>query len=136
MDPLLTEIEPAVAEGDEEQSGAYYRCRDDIEHFRVKVRVSLSIWATCVPSFVKCFFIFLVQVRKVVAASNFSVTTTEEDEEPSSPASSSVNAQWIANVTLGWQEKLYSQEEENYYLKAKEEDFQVLENPKRVMELQ
>ena len=40
MDPLLTDIDPSVAEGDEEQSGAYYRCRDDIEHFRLKVRVS------------------------------------------------------------------------------------------------
>ena len=53
------------------------------------------------------------------------MTTTEEDEEPSSPASSSVNAQWIANVTLGWQEKLYSAKEETFYQKAKEEDFQV-----------
>ena len=41
MDPLLADIDPAVAEGDEEQSGACYRCRDDIEHFRLKVRVSL-----------------------------------------------------------------------------------------------
>ena len=65
------------------------------------------------------------KVRKVVASSNFSVTTTEEDEEPSSPASSSVNAQWIANVTLGWQEKLFSPQEETFYQKAKEEDFQV-----------
>ena len=47
MDPLLAEIEPAVAEGDEEQSGAYYRCRDDIEHFRVKVRVSLVFKIFC-----------------------------------------------------------------------------------------
>ena len=53
------------------------------------------------------------------------MTTTEEDEEPSSPASSSVNAQWIANVTLGWQEKLFSAKEETFYQKAKEEDFQV-----------
>ena len=53
------------------------------------------------------------------------MTTTEEDEEPSSPASSSVNAQWIANVTLGWQEKLFSPKEETFYQKAKEEDFQV-----------
>ena len=68
----------------------------------------------------------MVQVRKVVNTSNFSVTTTEEDEEPSSPASSSVNAQWIANVTLGWQEKLFSLPEETFYQKAKEEDFQVL----------
>ena len=67
----------------------------------------------------------MVQVRKVVNTSNFSVTTTEEDEEPSSPASSSVNAQWIANVTLGWQEKLFSLPEETFYQKAKEEDFQV-----------
>ena len=66
------------------------------------------------------------KVRKVVASSNFSVTTTEEDEEPSSPSSSSaVNAQWIANVTLGWQEKLFSPKEETFYQKAKEEDFQV-----------
>ena len=41
MDPLLADIDPSVAEGDEEQSGACYRCRDDIEHFRLKVRVSL-----------------------------------------------------------------------------------------------
>ena len=68
----------------------------------------------------------MVQVRKVVNTSNFSVTTTEEDEEPSSPSSSSaVNAQWIANVTLGWQEKLFSPKEETFYQKAKEEDFQV-----------
>ena len=54
------------------------------------------------------------------------MTTTEEDEEPSSPSSSSaVNAQWIANVTLGWQEKLFSPKEETFYQKAKEEDFQV-----------
>ena len=44
MDPLLTDIDPSVAEGDEEQSGAYYRCRDDIENFRLKVRVSLLIF--------------------------------------------------------------------------------------------
>ena len=40
MDPLLTDIDPSVSEGDAEQSGACYRCRDDIEHFRLKVRVS------------------------------------------------------------------------------------------------
>ena len=44
MDPLLTDIDPSVAEGDEEQSGAYYRCRDDIENFRLKVRVSHPIY--------------------------------------------------------------------------------------------
>ena len=64
--------------------------------------------------------------------SNFSVTTTEEDEEPSSPASSSVNAQWIANVTLGWQEKLFSPQEETFYQKAKEEDFQVRTSCRKV----
>ena len=39
MDPLLADIDPSVAEGDEEHSGGYYRCRDDISNFRIKVRV-------------------------------------------------------------------------------------------------
>ena len=49
---------------------------------------------------------------------------TEDDDLPSSPASSSTSSTWLGNVTLAWQEKLFSPCEENYYRRAKEEDFQ------------
>lgn len=104
MDPLLaTEIDPSVAEGDEEHSGGYYRCRDDISNFRVKVRI-----------------------RKVQVQSSVSLTSNSDDEEEdlrSSPSGSNSSKSWLGNVTLGWQEKLFSPAEENYYREAKEEDF-------------
>ena len=30
---------------------------------------------------------------------------------------------WIADITLGWQEKCYSPAEEKFYISAKEDDF-------------
>ena len=49
-----------------------------------------------------------------------------DEDDPSSPSTSTASsAVWLGNVTLGWQEKLFSLDEENYYRGAKEEDFQV-----------
>ena len=88
------------------------RCRDDISNFRVKIRV-----------------------RKVVPTATSSTLTVrssenEDDDEYEGSTSSptgSVNSTpvWLGNVTLGWQEKVFSPTEENYYRGAKEEDFQV-----------
>lgn len=109
MDPLLAEIDPSVAEGDEEHSGGYYRCRDDISNFRLKVRVRKVQTATSASS------------ALTLTSGN---SDDEEDDEPSSPGSAnSSSLTWLGNVTLSWQEKVFSASEENYYRCAKEEDF-------------
>ena len=64
----------SVAQEDEEHSGGYYRCRDEISNFKIRVRV-----------------------KKVIIAANSSSTggtdtgtgTEDEEEEPVSPANTS-----------------------------------------------
>ena len=65
-----------------------------------------------------------VNVVKLCPIFSSTSEETEDEDLPSSPASSSTSSTWLGNVTLAWQEKLFSPSEENYYRKAKEEDFQ------------
>ena len=82
---------------------SFFRCRDDISNFKVRVKV-----------------------KRVILASSSTAGTEDddEDEESISPTNSvSTSAQWIGSVTFGWQEKIFSPAEEVHYRKAKEEDF-------------
>ena len=65
-----------------------------------------------------------VNVVKLCPIFSSTSEETEDEDLPSSPASSSTSSTWLGNVTLAWQEKLFSPCEENYYHRAKEEDFQ------------
>ena len=81
----------------------FFRCRDDISNFKVRVKV-----------------------KRVILASSSTAGTEDddEDEESISPTNSvSTSAQWLGSVTFGWQEKIFSPAEEVHYRKAREEDF-------------